>query len=152
VSVTTSQAPKRPVGASHDPRHEPQVRLRLVSSTSGVVLSTGVLIDVGEQTVDVPQSEAERLLTQVRDEGDWLAAERHYAKKTAEWCAKGNAAETSPYSVEGSYYTMHSAAPGWITELEILDDDLPPECTEEDRRIAAIHARTQAESGSKRKG
>lgn len=145
--------PKAPIGATRDLRNEEQVRLRIVSATTGVVLSTGVLIEAGEQVVDVPISEAERMERFVRDPIMWAAAEKHYARMLAKYIGEGNSERSCPYSVEGSYYTASGgAAPGWILELETLEVGLPPELDEEDRRLAAIHARASNPRSKSAKG
>jgi hypothetical protein len=150
VSVVKHSAVKAPVGATRNLRHESQVRVSITSATSGITLSTGVLIEAGEQTVDIPESEYEALSRHVRDAGLWAVAEKRYAKDLAKWLGEGNSEKSCPYSVEASYYTVHGEAPGWILALDIIETDLPPELTEEDRRLAAIHKRSTSEAKPKK--
>jgi hypothetical protein len=135
-----------PAGASHD-RYERRVRARIVSRSSGTALAGGEVVQVGEHLYDVTASEVERLRACVADPERIELARAHCARLDKEWEAKHGAAgiRLSPHSMEASYVTLFGRTPGWIEELEIIDESLPPLVSDEDRRLAAIAANAEAE-------
>jgi hypothetical protein len=141
---------KAPHGAIAVSRHERRVRCRIVS-TSTYVLPDGVLIEPGENYVDVAESHMDVLRRQVRDEKLWDVAETAYLSAQEEWEKENGKAGSlkSPLSVERSYCETFRKQPGFILELKVLQEDIAPRLTEEDERVAAVHAYAQQNGGTR---
>lgn len=144
----TTQSVYRPSatvrGATTDPyRYENRVRCRIVIDALQMMVGDGIMLKRGENVADIPESEVGRIKARLRDKGKWAAAEEAFREQLAEW-QKEHGDRPCPYalSVPGAYRTIYRKDPGCVLSFEVLEEGIAPPLTDEDARLAALHAKT----------
>lgn len=138
---------RAPVSANNalgDPyRMQNRVRCKIVIDCLSMVVGDGVTLRRGANVADIPEVDVPRLKTMVRDARRWQMAEEARTEQLAAWRKEnGNRPEPYALSVEAVYRSMFRKDPGSILEFEILQENIAPPMTEDDRRLAALHAKT----------
>jgi hypothetical protein len=144
----TSQSVYRPSatirGATTDPyRYENRVRCRIEIDALQMMVGDGIMLKRGENVADIPESEVPRIKARLRDPVKWAAAETAFEDQLAEWQAEhGNRPCPYAISVPAAYRTIYRKDPGCVLSFKVLEEGIAPPLTDEDARLAALHAKT----------
>jgi hypothetical protein len=132
--------------------HERRSRVRLEVRPARLQIAGYNIRSGAPAEILVPQSMVPMLKDMVADEQKIAAAQTHFEQEHAEWC-KDNTPESSPMSLARSYRTIWRADIPPLRSLEVVEDDLDPPLTlEEKRALAVAQATASASAGKSRRG
>lgn len=148
-TTTPSLVPDYSVMIGHraDPyRQENRVRLEIDVIPHQQMIGEA-LVRKGRHLVDVPASLVPEVQAQVVDKSKVKIAKERFERLEAKFKADHSGGELlSPHSVQSSYRSIFDEDMGYLASCKIVQEDLPPPMTAEERRAATVAANVAARS------
>ena len=133
-------------------RYERRARVRVKVRPARLQIHGHLIPNDGrEHDILVPKSMVPELQQMVADPAKLKAAEEHFQSEHADWCRE-NSEQTSPFSPARSYRTIWRADVPPLESFEVIEEDVDPPLTEEDRRAAAIARSAARGTGRSKRG
>jgi len=126
-------------------RYEPRARLRVKVRPARLQVAGHIIhgpdpktgAPAEEQDILVPMSRVDEIKAMVADPVRLQAAREHFEEMQAEWC-RDNRPETSPHSPSKSYFAIFRRDEPPLDSCEVIEENLDPPLSEDDKRAAAI--------------